>query len=372
MAPERVDDAELERLGLYDPSGPHAAEQLELLHFLLGLGATTEDLLEYRNELPAVASVVALRPGKERLTGSEVSARAGVPDDLATKLQRAAGFAEVPADARAFSEADVAMLQTLQAAVTLFGEDAVVQLARVIGSAMAKIADALISSFLVNIEVPIVDKDPVGIEIARANAAAVALLPAVTGAMDVLLRRHIIAGRRSLRALQETGAAGYEVQDLAVGFVDIVGSTTLTRTLSAGDLGRALSAFETAAADAVTEGHGRVVKLIGDEVMFVTPDAPGACAIALSLTQMFAAHPLVPQVRAGIAAGKVLSRDGDYFGPVVNLAARVVRAAEPGIVVAPGDLAGPLGASGFSTTSLGSRTFDGIAEPVEVVAVKRA
>jgi adenylate cyclase len=372
MSGRSVDDAELQKLGLYDPTWPHADDLLELLHYLLDLGATTDDLVEYQGELPAVASVIALRPGRERLTGPEVSARAGVPDELATKLERAAGFAEVPEDSRVFTEADVAMLQTLQAAVGLFGEEAVVQLARVIGSAMAKIADALISSFLVNIEVPIVEKDPVGIEIARANAAAVALLPAVTGAMDVLLRRHLIAGRRSLRALQETGAAGYEVQEIAVGFVDIVGSTTLTRTLSAGDLGRALSAFETAAADIVTEGRGRVVKLIGDEVMFVAADAPGACAIALKATEAFAAHPVVPQVRAGIAAGKVLSRDGDYFGPVVNLAARVVKIAEPGTVAAPGDLSETLEKAGFATMSVGAKTFEGIAEPVEVFVVKPA
>lgn len=372
MAREPVDDAELEKLGLYDPSWPHAGPLLELLHYLIELGATSEDLLEYRSELPAVASVVMLRPGRERLTGPEASARAGVSDEFATKLQRAAGFAEVPPDARVFSEADVASLQTMQAAVSLFGEEAVVQLARVIGSAMAKIADALISSFLVNIEIPIVDREPVGMEIAQANAAAVSLLPAVTSAMDVLLRRHLIASRRSLRALQESGIAGYEVQYLAVGFVDIVGSTTLTRDLSTGDLGRVLSAFETAAADIVTEGKGRVVKLIGDEVMFVAADVAHACAIALQLTETFATHPLVPQVRAGIAAGNVLSRDGDYFGPVVNLAARTVKASDPGAVVVPADLRVAAEEAGYLTSSLGAKGFEGISEPVELFAVKQA
>ena len=194
----------------------------------------------------------------------------------------------------------------------------------------------------------------------------------VVGAMDVLLRRHILAARRSIRALRETGQLGYEVQLLAVGFVDIVGSTLMTARLSASELGRMLAAFEAEAFDVVLAGGGRVVKLIGDEVMFIAPDAGKACAIAIELTRRFAAHPLVPSVRGAVAAGDVLSRDGDYFGPVVNLAARAVKVAEPGEVVVPADARSAAEAAGCGVRALGPTTLDGIVESVELFAVKPA
>jgi len=72
---------------------------------------------------------------------------------------------------------------------------------------------------------------------------------------------------------------------------------------------------------------GRVIKNIGDEVMFVTPDPPSACRIALDLGRSLAADPSIPALRSGVAMGEVLLRDGDCLGPVVNLAARLVQLA---------------------------------------------
>jgi adenylate cyclase len=189
--------------------------------------------------------------------------------------------------------------------------------------------------------------------------------------MDVLLRRHILAARRSIRALQETSGAGYEVQKLAVGFVDIVGSTTIAARLTASELGQMLAAFEAEAFEVVLAGGGRVVKLIGDEVMFVAPDSAKACAIAIALTDRFASHPLVPSVRGAVSVGDVLSRDGDYFGPVVNLAARAVKVADPGEVVVPPDARAAAEVAGCGVRSLGATALDGIAEAVELYAVKR-
>jgi hypothetical protein len=128
----------------------------------------------------------------------------------------------------------------------------------------------------------------------------------------------------------DVDAVGYETQWLAVGFVDLVGSTSLGEQLSLRDLGGVLTTFEQLATDTVTASGGRVVKLIGDEVLYTTPDAVSACTLALDLSQVCRDHPLLPSVRAGVAMGRVMLRDGDVFGPVVNLAARLVKAAEPG------------------------------------------
>jgi class 3 adenylate cyclase len=336
-----VTPEEYEALGLYDPGPLRAPARLALLDYLVELGATAEDLVECRDELPGLASLLGLRPGSERLTLAELAERTGVPEDFLERVNRAAGLPFTGPGARLWYDADLQTMQLNQAASALFGEETVFQLLRVLGSSMARVADAIVSAFLVNVQVPLMDgasQDEVDLAVARANAAAVSLLPVLVRAMDALLRNHLIVARRNRTVLDAARTSGYDTKELAVGFVDLVGSTSLSLRLPMRDLGAALGEFETRAADTITDHGARLVKLIGDEVMFVAADAGSAAEIALALINAFAAHPVLPQVRAGLAFGEVMSRDGDCFGPVVNLAARVVKAAAPGTVAVTGEL----------------------------------
>jgi adenylate cyclase len=149
-----------------------------------------------------------------------------------------------------------------------------------------------------------------------------------------------------------------------------VDSTSLGQQLSIGDFGAALTEFDTRAIDTVVDGGGRLVKPIGDEAMFIAPDAGTACAIARDLVGGFADHPVLPLARGGLAAGEVLSREGDYFGPVVNLAARAATLADPGCVLASGDLARQ--ATGYRFSSIGPQRLKGFDEPVELFGWIRA
>jgi adenylate cyclase len=124
-----------------------------------------------------------------------------------------------------------------------------------------------------------------------------------------------------------------------------------------------LTEFEHVSSEVVTAGGGRVVKLIGDEVLFTTVDERSACEIALSLAVRFREHAVVPPVRAGLAAGEVMLRDGDVFGPVVNLAARVVAVAGAGEVLTPAAFAA---AAGLTARPLRPRELKGFEEPVEL------
>lgn len=353
--------AEYQALGLYDPEGPHAVQRLELLEFLTGLGATADDLVAYRDELPGLASVVVLRGGPA-MTLAEAAERSGLSEEKIRRVTRAAGFPQPGADDRAISEGFLAVAEGMAAAEAVFGEEAVLQLVRVMGAAMARVADAMVSAFLVNVEPAVRYEDPVGLGVARANAQAVSLLPGAVPGLDVLLRQHIIGARRTI--LGDAADAGYETQRLFVGFVDLVGSTDLARRLSTRELGVMLTEFESVAADAVTAAGGRVVKLIGDEILYTATDAAAACRIARDLVATFADHPSLPPVRAGLAAGEVMLRDGDVFGPVVNLAARAVKAAEPGEVVTPPDVAA---AAGLPAQALQERPLKGLGPGVELV-----
>jgi len=106
-------------------------------------------------------------------------------------------------------------------------------------------------------------------------------------------------------------------------------------------------------------------------VMFVASDAPTGCEIALDASAAFANHPLLPPVRAGVAAGEVLMRDGDYYGPTVNLAARIVKVVEAGTVAAPGDLRSALEAAGLRCEPAGAHELKGIELPLSIVSVTR-
>ena len=104
-----------------------------------------------------------------------------------------------------------------------------------------------------------------------------------------------------------------------------------------------------------------MVKFMGDEVMFVSPDVAAASQVARQLLDHVAGDPVLLRARAGVAAGPVISRDGDYFGTAVNLAARLIEQAEDGETLAAG-----LGAELLDATPLGTRTLKGFPEPVAV------
>ncbi len=352
--------AQFEALGVYDPRGPNAPQQLQLLEYLVSLGATADDLVAYRDELPGLATVLAIR-GSQWMTVSEAAEHTGIPKNKLLQINRAAAFPEPGPGDQMMSEQFAGLAAGMAAAEAVFGEDAVLQLVRVMGSAMARLADAIVSAFLVNVELAVRDEDPVGLGVARANAEAAALMPTVNAALDILLRQHILGARRTI--LGDAAEAGYETQRLCVGFVDLVGSTALAQRLSIRELGGVLTTFEHLAADCVTALGGRVVKLIGDEVLYTAGDEWSACTTALNLTATFADHSIVPQVRAGVAGGDVLLRDGDVFGPVVNLAARAVKVAAAGEVVAPIAVAT---AAGIKAQPLGQHQLKGFDDDIEL------
>jgi class 3 adenylate cyclase len=356
-----VSAAEFEALGLYDPEAPLAHERLELLGYLLDLGATVDDLLSSRAELSGLASTLALRGAKPSLTQAEAAEQAGVSPEEAAELWRAVGFPDPGPTALVCTHEDVESLRLFRGAKELFGDDIVRQLARVIGSSMARVADAMVSAFLVNIGKPVLTEDPSGLTLARTNSEAIALLRETAKMMDLILRRQV---ELMQRPILETDP---DTQLLAIGFADLVDSAGLAQRLSVKELGAALGEFDELVTDIVMRGGGRVVKLIGDEVMYVAAAPDTACAIALDLADHFADHPRLPPVRAGVGFGEVLSRDGDYFGTTVNLAARVVKLAAPGHVIALPRVREV--ADGFVFISLGDEQIRGFSERIEIFEV---
>ena len=124
-----------------------------------------------------------------------------------------------------------------------------------------------------------------------------------------------------------------------VGFVDIAGFAKMTRRIDVDDLAEVVDAFEAAALEVIAEHHGRVVKFIGDAVMYVAPDLPSGVRIGLELQGRAAAAELPVELHCGVAHGPTITMGGDVFGPAVNLASRLTGVARRGTVVIPRECA---------------------------------
>ncbi len=358
--------ADLAARGVFDTNAPDARERQALLEFLLGLGATPQDIADAGDMVSVVASTVILHGGGERFVRAEAAQRAGMSVDAAIRFGRAAGLPDPGPDSAVYGDDDVGLLRIFDAGAQLLGTDATMQLVRVIGSALARIADAEVATFLTNVGGPLIEADPSGLELAKANAAAATLLVEAGHAIDVLLRRHVEAAQRPLMP------GGQDTVAIAVGFADLVGSTALGEELSIAELGRVIAEFDERAVDTIVDAGGRAVKFNGDDVMFVAPDPAAGCEISLQLAARFSNDARLPPVRVGLAFGDVLTRDGDYFGPVVNLAARIIQLAAPSeVVTAAGVKSALADLDAFTFRSRGAQHLRGIREATEVFTLER-
>jgi adenylate cyclase len=287
-------------------------------------------------------------PGARRYTMADLAERGGTDLPTARAVWRALGFPDFPDDLAAFTDSDVAAMRSFigtfsQPMVIEWSLDVALSQARVVSSGLARIADAVTDdiarSFRAAGEAGLSDEELATLLADRVDFDAVQEL--VGHVFRVQLRA--AAWRRLAGA--EPEAPGTVAG--AVGFVDLVGYTALAEELDAEDLARLLTRFGDVAHDTVAVGGGRIVKTIGDEVMFVTDTEATAAAIAVELTERSTGDELLPDARAGIAGGHLVSREGDYFGPVVNLAARLTELARPGTVLAPADLGARLEADRF-------------------------
>jgi adenylate cyclase len=359
-----------EARGLYDPHAANAGERRELLEWLSARGISADDaaaVLARRRSLTAVAGDLVLRPGS-RMTASEVATTIGMPVDKVRRISLAVGL-PVAGDEPVFTPADIEMLELFGAGGELFGEAALEQFLRVVGSSLARIADAAAALFLAEVEAPLAERQAGELALAQANLEAIQLLAPLRQVMDALFLSHMelaIARSEAAREHSTSLVTGY----LCVGFVDLVGFTQLSQQMPVAELRTLVDDFESAAYDVVGSRGGRVVKLIGDEVMFVAVDPVAACEIGLALLARFGDDTAV-MPRGALALGEVLTRGGDYYGTVVNLASRVADLAVPREILVTGALRDRVDGAGAGVTfsPAGRRMLKGFDDPVELFAL---
>ncbi len=369
--------------GLYDPASANAEERLALLEYLSERGATVAQMVQAHatGTLPGVAGDLVTQRATPVATVTEIAERSGLPLPLVLRALLAAGIpaqpdTELPA-------AIVDFLDAFEQGASVMGDDAILAFTRVLGAAANNIAEAAVALFFAELGPGTVREGPD--ELARARLAEAATM-AFTRVPEVLERMVLQAFVRAQLRFQAArhwpdGDAGglAATMDLegptevvALGFVDLVGSTAWAQTLSLREQNLALTRFESAAWSSAVLAGGRVIKMIGDEVFFAGPTADAACRIGIEVCQAAAADHVLPPARGAVGVGPATPREGDYFGPIVNLLARLVKFGGPGEVVVTEAAAHDLAPDSWSITPRGPVQLRGIAGPVRVFHVEHS
>lgn len=361
--------------GLYDPASPGAADRVDLLAYLESEGCTLEEMkaADARGRLFALAGDRRIFPQADVWTLTELATRLGERLDEVEMVWRAYGLV-VPQDPEVAvaGPADLEPVRTFFLVRAFLGVQPALAMARVCGAAMARIGDATSASLrggTTELNVAITGSEA---RTARAYGDATQIIDRVTEVLDVLLRHHLQAARRHFEQSDSNDVAGERGIRMGVGFADLSGFTRTSAAMPMEDLSRLLSGLEDISADVVGRGGGRVVKYIGDAVMFVAPRLEQLLEIAVSLSEHPAAAAVGMPVRVGIAFGTLLAQEGDYFGPMVNLASRLVALAEPGTVLAEATLLDKADPAAFAHDQPYSAEVRGWDEPVAVARLRRA
>ncbi|MDQ0029172.1 adenylate/guanylate cyclase domain-containing protein [Arthrobacter bambusae] len=293
--------------------------------------------------------------GERKLRRREVSAAAGVSLLSARKLWRALGFPNFGDQDVAFTERDLSALSTILDLVRAgkLTEEAAISVTRAIGQMTDRMVvwqiEALIEDMVVQ----------QGIPDAVARKRLVNELPNLVDAMEEILlyswRRQMNAGVQRLAVRAEAGLqaseAGREGDEddaplplaRAVGFADLVSYTSLSRRMNEKTLAQLVQRFENKCAEIISVGGGRLVKTVGDEVLYIAETPAAGAEISLALAEAFTEDEILPEARVAMVWGRILSRLGDIYGPTVNLAARLTALAEPGTVLVDEMTAAALG-----------------------------
>jgi adenylate cyclase len=344
----------------------------QILQVLRGLGASDAQVeAAVASGRPAALAVDLVLGRDFAYTLDEVAARFGVPSDYIVELYRLLGVTLDP-EGRVLGEADVELLDALSVAgahrlgtgdEANMSQDAGENLLRVIGSSVSRIADAAVSTFVQDVEVQLQGSQADVTAWVRAEVQIGEVAHKVAPGLGTLFIHHLIDAIRRQRVTQE-GVSERSMARIAVGFVDLVGFTPLSRNLSPQDLVKLVTHFEQSAFDIASQHDGRVIKHIGDEVMWMALTPDDGAEIALALIDEFAGD---VQPRGAVCFGEALTLRGDYYGPVVNLAARLVDEAVPGEVLI--DLGSAQQLQRVESEAAGRRVLKGFDEPVAVCSL---
>jgi adenylate cyclase len=259
-----------------------------------------------------------------------------------------------------FSEDDIEAARSTELFIESGLEmDAIVEITRVLGESMARLAATTTAAFVEAFLEPGDSEQEIAVRFSQlAEQLTPALSPVLVAAYGQHLRESVgrgMIGRDERESGQLAGA-----QEVVVCFADLVGFTRLGGEVEVQELGSVAGRLARLAAD-VANPPVRLVKTIGDAAMFVSPDPEPLVHVALDLVDAVRAAEM-PSLRAGIASGPALFRSGDYYGHSVNLASRVTGVARPDSVLCTQEVH-DAAREEFEWSFAGRFRLKGVAEP---------
>lgn len=271
------------------------------------------------------------------LRRQEVADQAGVSLLSARKIWRALGLPTLKNEDKYFTPDDARALEILEGLKEkgIVTEDGLISLTRSVGQMMDRMVAWQIETI---VEDMVVNR---GITDSEAREELLTRLPDIFDDLEDIAvygyRRLFNAAIVRLGLRAEKKDSNLTATDLplarGIGFADLVSYTSLSRQMNERTLASLVKSFEQKCAEVVAVGGGRIIKTVGDEIMFLT-ETPEACArISLALSKMIRENPDLPEARVAFVWGRILPRLGDVYGPTVNLASRLVALAEPGVVL---------------------------------------
>lgn len=367
-----------------DPSGDLSvqdAERILLVRALLGRGVSLDDVARTVRDHPDVLERFVphwVERGERTYTLDDAAARVGLEPVRLRRLWQAGGLADL---GPLVTDEDLEAVRSLRAALDAgLPEDALVQLVRVYGEALGRVAEAETRLFHVYVHKRLQQEGFAGAELAERTEAVSAALEELVE--PTILYFHRKAWHRALRdqlVVHLAEAAGlWPTIDAtgrlpaAVAFVDLCGFTSLTSAMGDMAAARIVDRFAIIVRDTVGHSLGQVVKQIGDGFMLVFPDPANALRCALALERRVGDEPQFPPARVGIHWGPVLYRDGDYVGTTINVAARVVaEAREHDVLVTPAVRELTVDLDDVELAPAGARRLKGIPDAVELYRARR-
>lgn len=266
-------------------------------------------------------------------TAADVAKETGVSEEITRTFWRALGFADV-GSSRAFTKRDIEALRSILRLVKreMLSIDQAIEVARAIGQSTARLAEWQSNTIGANLE----DRGVIGPPGTLSSDDYPDLLAETRIYKPVMERLLVYSWRRQMAAGAARALAAAEAGDdartdqMSVGFADLVGFTRLSRQIPEDDLARLVQTFETVSADIVAGTGARLVKTLGDEVLFVNGSAEIVAETAVRLHEAHRTSQQFPRMRIGLATGSVVLRMGDVYGTTVNRASRLTAMAKPG------------------------------------------
>ena len=283
--------------GLYDPDADAEPGRLDLLRWLETFGFGIDDLVSAleRNALGSVAGDRRLVSG-ERLSRAAATDLASMSSDELDERISAFGLLPVngsPPGEVGLTAAEVAAIAEFHLLGAMFTTEEATGLLRVIGASVSRIAEAAVSLFLADVESESIAAGESEYELAKKVYAGVGLLDGFAQRLDPILRRHV------LQAIERTRRTSINEYDrfqyrYAVGFVDLVGFTTISAEMAPRELAVFLREFEARAYDVAL--HVRAGRATHGERLH----RPGGRALPRELTATVATSAAQPNVATAL------------------------------------------------------------------------